>query len=205
MRLLTLFLATLAAVGAQKMHDHTMHHTADEFARVLDDPERDSWQKPHEVVMALGLKPGEVVADIGAGTGYFAKRFTRHGARVLAVDISEKLLEMAKRNDPKLETILAAEDDPRLPAGTVQTIFICDTLHHIEHRPAYYAKLAAGLAPGGRIVVIDFHKKRDLPVGPPESARLSREQVVGELKKAGFRVSQEWKMLPAQYFLEFRR
>lgn len=195
----------LGMLSAQKMHDHTMHHTADEFARVLDDPERDSWQKPHEVVMALALKPGEVVADVGAGTGYFAKRFARHGARVIAVDISQKLLDMAKKHEPKLELVLASENDPKLPAGAVQTIFICNTLHHIGNRAAYYPKLAAALAPGGRIVVVDFHKNRRLPVGPPEEARISREAMVAELKAAGFKLTQEWKSLPTQYFLEFKR
>lgn len=189
---------------AQKVNDHTMHHTPEEFARVLDDPGRDAWQKPHEVVMALALKPDEVVADIGAGTGYFSKRFARHAGKVYAVDIAQMLLDKAKQNEPKLDRILAATDDPKLPEGAIDTIFICNTLHHIERRPAYYAKLAKALKPGGRLVILEFHK-RATPVGPPLKERIAQVDCQKELKAAGFRQTQEWKMLPTQYFLEFKR
>ena len=188
---------------AQKVNDHTMHHTPEEFAKVLDDPGRDAWQKPHEVVMALALKPDEVVADIGAGTGYFSKRFARHAGKVYAVDIAQMLLDKAKQNEPKLEIVLAATDDPRLPDGTIDTIFICNTLHHIEQRPAYYAKLSKALKPGGRLVILEFHK-RETAVGPPVKERIAQADCVKELKAAGFKKTQEWKMLPTQYFLEFR-
>jgi ubiquinone/menaquinone biosynthesis C-methylase UbiE len=189
---------------AQKVNEHQMHHTPEEFARVLDDPARDEWQKPHEVVMALGLKPNEVIADIGAGTGYFSKRFARHAGKVYAVDIAQLLLEKAKQNEPKLELVLAAPDDPHLAAGSLDTIFICNTLHHIENRAAYYAKLAKALKPGGRLVIIDFHK-RQTPVGPPIKDRIAEKDCVRELATAGFKKTHEWTMLPTQYFIEFRR
>ena len=183
------------------------HHPPDsnEYARVLNDPSRDKWQKPHQVVMALGLKPTEVVADIGAGTGYFAARFARHAGTVYAVDIDAKLLEMAKKDGPvNLVTILAAADDPKLPAGAVDTIFFCDVLHHIENRAVYYEKLKSALKPDGRVVVVDFYKK-ELPVGPPPEMKIDVEAMVSEFKAAGFKVSQKWDMLPYQYFYEFRR
>ncbi|MBY0505028.1 MAG: methyltransferase domain-containing protein [Bryobacteraceae bacterium] len=189
---------------SQRVNDHTMHHTAEEFARVLDDPGRDAWQKPHEVIMALALKPDEVVADIGAGTGYFSKRFARHAGKVYAVDIAQMLLDKAKQNEPKLEIVLAAPDDPRLPPAGTDTIFICNTLHHIEQRPAYYAKLTQALKAGGRLVILEFHK-RQTPVGPPLKERIAQADLVKELTAAGFRKTNEWKMLPTQYFLEFRR
>ena len=202
MRLTFAGLLVLAAF-AQQMHDHKLHRTADEFARVLDDPQRDTWQKPHEVVMALGLKPTEVVADIGAGTGYFAKRFARHAGRVYAVDIAQKLLDIAKKNEPRLNLILAAEDDPKLPAGAIDTIFLCNTLHHIDHRAAYLPKLKRALKPGGRVIIIDFHK-RATPVGPPVEHRIAEADCVKEFAAAGFRQTREWKMLETQYFLEFQ-
>src|SRR5260221_6963528 len=95
------FVALLAA-------QHHMQHSAEEYAKVLDDPERDSWQEPEEVVRALGLKPGATVADLGAGTGYFTVRFARPvgpKGRVLAVDIDPKLLERVRQRsaDLKLE------------------------------------------------------------------------------------------------------
>jgi len=180
-------------------------HSAREYARALNDPARDGWQKPDEVIAALALKPGEVIADIGSGPGYFAKRFAKHAGKVYAVDIDEELLKMAKQGAPaNLETVLAAPDDPRLPEGSVDTIFFCNSLHHIQNRAAYYAKLAKALKPGGRIVDVDFQKK-PLPVGPPERMKLSESEVTEELKAAGFHRTRSFDFLPYQYFLVFER
>jgi ubiquinone/menaquinone biosynthesis C-methylase UbiE len=195
------FLAITAA--AQVEHQHHPPRYAAEYARVLENPERDKWQKPHEVVMALALKPTDVVADIGAGSGYFARRIAKHAAKVYAVDIDAKLLERTRTGSPpNVETVLATPDDPKLPPASVDVVFICDVLHHIENRPAYYAKLKAALKPGGRIVNIDFHD-RELPVGPPPSMKLSAEKVKQEFASAGFRLIRQHDFLPYQYFLEF--
>jgi ubiquinone/menaquinone biosynthesis C-methylase UbiE len=190
---------------SQTAHQHHPPRSAEEYARVLNDPKRDAWQLPHDVIMALELKRDEVVADIGAGTGYFARRFAQHAAKVYAVDIDEKILRMAAEGAPSnLETVLASTDDPRLPEGSMDTIFFCNVLHHIENRPAYYTKLARALKPGGRIVIVDFHKK-PLPVGPPEAMKLSQEEVVSEFVRAGFRDSRSLDFLPYQYMLIFRK
>lgn len=181
------------------------HHppSSDEYAKVLEDPSRDAWQKPHEVVMALALKSTDAIADIGAGTGYFARRFANHAGKIYAVDIDRELLAIAGKNAPaQLETVLAAPDDPRLPEHSVDIIFFCDVLHHIENRAAYYPKLAKALKPGGRIVVIEFYKK-DLPVGPPPSMKLSQEEVTSELRSAGFTLAKRLDILPYQYYLFF--
>src|SRR5690606_9314295 len=135
---------------------------------------------PHEVLMALGLKRNDVVADIGAGSGYFALRFARHvgAGRVLAVDVSQPMLdELTTRAKAaalsNVTPVLAKPDDPTLPDGAVNIIFTCNTWHHIEQRPAYLAKVKQALAPGGRFVIVDFHK--DAPVGPPASMKLTRD------------------------------
>lgn len=177
---------------------------AESWAQVFDDPKRDEWQRPQAVVDALELTPAMKVADIGAGTGYFSKRFARHAGKVYAVDIAQMLLDKAKKAEPKLQIVLAAPDDPKLPPASVDTIFICNTLHHIENRPAYYAKLTKALRPGGRLVIMEFHK-RQTPVGPPLKDRIAEADCVAELKAAGFKKTKEWTMLPTQYFLEFRR
>ena len=186
---------------------HQQHHppaNAQEYARVLEDPSRDAWQKPHEVVTALNLKPTDTIADIGTGTGYFARRFAQHAGKVLAVDIDPELLKIAAKNaPPNLQTVLATTSDPNLPPASVDVIFFCDVLHHISNRLRYYSKLKAALKPGGRIVDIDF-QKRQTPMGPPLPMRLSEQQVIGEMKGAGFRLSRKLDFLPYQYFLEFK-
>ena len=192
-------------LAGQTAHQHHPPQSSEEYARVLDDPQREVWQKPRDVVMALGLKSGDVVADIGAGTGYFARRFAHHAAKVYAVDLDQKLLEIAARGaPPNLVTVLATPDDPKLPDASVSLIFFCDVLHHIVNRPAYYRKLARALAPGGRIVNIDFYKK-PLPVGPPVSMKLSEEEVIAEFAAAGFVKTSSFDLLPYQYFLVFQK
>jgi arsenite methyltransferase len=195
----------LAALAYSQVPHQTHHPSTAEYAKVLDDPSRDEWQKPHDVVMALDLKPTDAIADIGAGTGYFARRFAHHAGKVYAVDIDEKLLAIAKKDAPaNLETVLAAPDDPRLPPASVDIVFFCDVLHHIENRAAYYPRLARALKPGGRIVVVDFHKK-ELPVGPPPSMKLSGDEVISEFRNAGFTLARRLDSLPYQYVLFFEK
>jgi ubiquinone/menaquinone biosynthesis C-methylase UbiE len=176
------------------------------YAKRLEDPGRDRWQKPELVIDTLRLRPDEVVADIGAGSGYFTRRIARHVSKVYAVDINAKLLDKARESSPgNVETILATESDPKLPDASVDTIFICDVLHHIGQRPAYYRKLASALKPRGRMVIIDFHK-RELPVGPGPEMKLDDGEVRKELEAAGFRLKSNHRgLLEYQYFLEFER
>jgi len=201
--LLSIFFGTLVFAQAP----HQQHHppaSAEEYAKMLEEPGRDEWQKPAEVLRALELKPGDVVADIGAGSGYFSRKFAAHVAKVYAVDIDERLLKIAAQNSPSnVVTIVSAPDDPKLPANSVDVVFFCDVLHHIDNRPAYYAKLRSALKPGGRIVNVDFYKKQ-LPIGPPVEMKLAESLVVGEFKKAGFRLVKTFDFLPYQYFQIFQ-
>lgn len=189
------------------VHRHADPHqtrTAEEWARFLENPARDEWQQPQAVIAAMQIRPVEAIADIGAGTGYFSRRLAVPARKVYAVDLDPKLLEMIRQSGPpNIETVLGTPDDPRLPTASVDTIFICNVLHHIRDRPAYYAKLRRALRPGGRIVIIDFYK-RPLPVGPPVAAKLHEDDVARELLAAGFLLSQKRAFLPHQYYLEFR-
>ncbi len=204
MRTLAAFLAAaMSPAFSQTMHQHHPPASAQEYARALEDPDRAAWQKPDEVVKALGLKKGDVVADLGAGTGYFSRRIAPHVAKVYAVDIDADLLAMAKHGaPPNLETVLGAPDDPRLQPHSVDLIFICDVLHHISNRETYLPKLVRALKPGGRVVNIDFYKK-PLPVGPPVEMKLTEEEVTREFSAAGLRRTGTRSFLPYQYFLEF--
>jgi ubiquinone/menaquinone biosynthesis C-methylase UbiE len=203
MKPLFLILAAALAAAPQTAHQHHPPGSAQEYARVLEDPGRDEWQKPHAVIEALALKPDEVIADVGAGSGYFARRFARHAGKVYAVDIDEGLLAIIRKDAPaNLLTILAAPDDPRLPDKSVDTIFFCDVLHHINNRAAYLPKLLRALKPGGRVVNIDFYKK-PLAIGPPVAMKLSEDQVIAEFTAAGLRLAKRLDLLPYQYFLIF--
>lgn len=205
MRLLSL-LAVVGASALAQVHDqpHARHMSAETYARVLDDPSREEWQKPHEVVQALALKPDEVVADIGAGTGYFARRFARHAGTVYAVDIDPKLLAIVSKSAvANLRTVLGTANDPQLASASVDTVFICNVLHHLDNRSAYIEKLKAALKPAGRVVVLEFHQGR-LPVGPPDEMKIPEAALVGEFRKAGLEVTRRHGFLPYQYFLEFR-
>jgi arsenite methyltransferase len=198
-------LVVLIALGAygQVAHQHHPPRSAEEYAKVLENPARDAWQKPHEVIQALKLRSDEIVADIGAGSGYFTRRIANHVRTVYAVDIDPKLLALLPKSE-RIETVLATPDDAKLAPASVDTIFLCNVLHHIEGRPAYFGKLLSALKPGGRVVNIDFHK-RDLPVGPPVAMKLSEDQVVKEFETAGFKLAGNETFLPYQYFLVFRK
>lgn len=190
---------------------HRLHTDPKAYIAALDDPARDAYQKPHEVVQALALKDGEQIADVGAGSGYFALRFARHvgtAGRVYAIDISEDMIKTVQQRAGQaglqnVQTVLARPDDPGLAAASVDRIFLCDTWHHIPDHPAYLAKLRKALRAGGQIVIIDFQKK-DTP-GAPMEMRIAREDVVKEFEQAGFRLAREETFLPYQYFLVFKQ
>jgi ubiquinone/menaquinone biosynthesis C-methylase UbiE len=192
--------------------EHNPPPTTNSYIQHLEEPGRAAWQKPDEVVRALGLKASERIADIGAGSGYFTVRFARQvgpGGKVYAVDIDREMLayieQRAKQEDlQNIKTILADPHDPELAPASVDLIFICATLHHITDRAKYYPLLAKALRPGGKIVNIDF-QKRPLPVGPSLEMKIAREDVLSEFGAAGFHVAQEFDFLPYQYFLLFER
>lgn len=181
---------------------------AEHWAKVFDDPARDAWQKPHEVIQALGLSPDSVVADIGSGTGYFSARlahFVPRG-RVYGVDTEpdmvKYLAERAKREGlGNLVSLAGAPDDPRLPVKA-DLILMVDVFHHIADRGKYLRNLKNSLKPGGRIAIIDFNEKSAM--GPPASERVSAERVTSEFNKAGFALLKRLTFLPDQYFLIFQ-
>jgi len=190
---------------------HKLHQDSKGYIAMLDDPKRDEYQKPHEVITALKLKEGEVIADIGAGSGYFTFRLAHQvgdTGRVYAVDVSPEMIVHLNRRirDLKLKnvvSILAAPDDPLLADASVDRFFICDTWHHIENHDRYLALLKKMLKPGGQVVMVDF-KKAETPMGPPMEMRIDRADLVKEMEKNGFRLDAEHTFLPYQYFLVFK-
>jgi ubiquinone/menaquinone biosynthesis C-methylase UbiE len=196
------------AARAQTVHDHKHSFSgAHDWLKVLEDPKRDAWQKPHEVIQALALKPDAVIADIGAGTGYFATRLSHRvpKGRVYAVDSEPDMVKhladrAAKGGLKNLQAVLASADDPKLP-GKVDLVLLVNVFHHIEGRDRWFRRLQESLNSGGRVAIIDFNLES--PEGPPKAARVPEKQVRAELEKAGYRLAREHRFLPNQFFLEF--
>lgn len=206
----SLSIGTAAFQAPQDAHDmHRLHDDPEAYIQALEDPARDGYQKPHEVMKALGVMTGEVIADIGSGSGYFTLRLARHvgdTGHVYGIDVSPDMVRHLNeriRDGGLLNTttILARPDDPLLPQP-VDRFLIVDVWHHIEDQAGYLAKIKARLEPGGQVVMIDFHK-RDLPVGPPAAMKIAREDLVAQMEAHGFRLVREHTFLPYQYFLVF--
>jgi cyclopropane fatty-acyl-phospholipid synthase-like methyltransferase len=189
---------------------HRLHQDSKAYIAMLEDPARDAYQKPHEVITALDLKAGEVIADIGSGAGYFTLRLAADvgdGGRVYGVDIDPEMVRHLSRRvrDAALRNVhvlLADSDDPLLPEP-VDRFLIVDTWHHIGDQAKYLALMRKLLKPGGQIVMIDFQKK-DLPLGPPVAMKVAREDLIQQMEANGFRLVKEHTFLPYQYFLVFQ-
>lgn len=181
---------------------------AEKWAKAFDDPARDAWQKPDEVLNALHLQQTDRVADLGAGTGYFSVRISRlvSEGKVFSVDIETEMLrhlrERAHHEDLSvLVPVLASAESANLPEP-VDLVLIVDTYHHIDNRIAYFSKLKASLRPNGRLAIVDF--KAESPEGPPPEHRIPPEKVTSELEAAGYTLVATHLFLPRQYFLVFQ-
>ena len=201
-------------LGVQALADEHQHsHSSmslDQYIARLEDPKRDEWQKPDEVLNALNLQEGQLVAEIGSGSGYFtvrlAQALTPLKGRVMALDVDEGMVaylrqRLAKEQLKNVTVVQVPAHDPLLIDQSADVVFICDTYHHIEDREIYMRKVRKGLKPDGRLVIVDFYKKEGIPVGPPMSMRLSEETVQEELATAGLKVTEKLTTLPYQYIL----
>lgn len=205
-------LVLLVAFGCAG-RDHAGHHEhafkdAERWARAFDDPARDAWQKPDDVIRTLALASDALVADVGSGTGYFAVRLARAvpQGHVYGVDVEPDMVRyLAERGRREgltnLTAVQAAPDDARLPRP-VDLVLVVNTYHHIADRPSYFAGLRRSLRPAGRVAIVDF--RPDAPVAaPPPRARIPVAVVKDEMGRAGYGLVAEHTFLPYQYFLIF--
>jgi len=205
-------IAVLAlAVSSASAQDPSRHHGSTDltgYIAVMESPSRAEWQKPEEVLAALGLQRGQIACDIGAGPGYFTLRLANvvgPSGRVYAVDVEPGMLaalleRLEKTTARNVTPVLSLPDDPLLPDGLCDLVLIVDTYHHFPDGEAYLRRLARTLAPRGRIANVDF-QKRPTPVGPPLDHRVSREDFVATAARAGLDVVAELAFLPHQYFV----
>ena len=171
---------------------------------------RDDWQKPDEVVAALGIQPGDQVADLGAGSGYFTASLARAvgpSGRVYAVDVDEEMNEylrerLAKEGVDNVEIVLGEYSDPKLPDGQIDLLFTSNTYHHIEERADYFRRVRTDLAPGGRVAVIEYDGSEGLFV-KWMGHYTGKQVILDEMGEAGYGVAEDLAILDRQSFVIF--
>ena len=177
-------------------HSHGNPDDLDAYVARLEEPARDEWQKPDEVLRCLELDREMVVGEIGAGSGYFTLRLARVAAIVYASDSDPRLLEVLRRRlsasgARNVIPALAFADDAAFPSRSCDRVVTVNAFHHFPDPATYLRRVSGAMRPGGRIAVIDFHEK------------VSRDQVMQAAKAAGLRVAAEHEFLPQQHFSIF--
>lgn len=160
-----------------------------------ENKDRGIWQKPNMVISLLGDLENKTVADIGAGTGYFTFRIVPKAKKVIGIDIDRRFITfldsmkvyLPETYQSRFETRLALPNDPLLKPGEADAVVIVNTYGYIEQRVQYLRTLYKGIAPGGRVLIIDF-KKNNLPVGPADEYKVALNQVEKELLASGFTI-----------------
>ena len=201
-----------APVLGEERSSGSGHEFADPatYAQRLDDPERDEWQRPTEVVELLECRPGMTAVDLGAGTGYFVGYLSEavgKEGRVLALDPEQSMIDAMnlriERDDLRnVQPSLVAFDDPGLEPASVDRVLIVNTWHHISDRLSYARKLRAAMRPRSLLLIVDF--TMESPLGPPPHKRLTYDTVMRELEAAGLSAELVKESLPHQYVVASR-
>lgn len=175
-----------------------------------ENTDRVIWQKPDLIIDWLGDLSGKTIADIGAGTGFFALRLVPQAKKVIAIDIDQrfvdyldsiKVLELPENLQSRLEARLASPANPNLKPNEADIVLIVNTFMYIGNRIEYLRTLQKGMTKGGRLIIVDFKKKRT-PIGPPSEMRLPIHEVEEALYTAGFQnISTNDTALDYQYFV----
>jgi ubiquinone/menaquinone biosynthesis C-methylase UbiE len=177
---------------------------------LLDAPDRDLWQRPDQIMDAMGIADASVVADIGAGSGWFTIRLARRvgpQGLVYAEDVQKEMINAISRRVSRegfnnVKAVLGSNNDPRLPAASLDAALMVDAYHEVEDRVSMLSNLAKALKPQGRLGIVDFRLDGTGP-GPDPEERVSPDVVVNDAKKAGLRLIRQEPFLQYQYFLIF--
>ncbi len=179
---------------------------------LLEAPDRDEWQRPHQILDALGVADASVVADVGAGSGWFTVRLARRvgpNGTVYAQDVQPEMLAAITRRVQReglanVRPVLGRDSDPRLPAGALDAVLMVDVVHEIDDRVTLFRNVSAALKPQGRVGVVDFRAGSSGP-GPKPEERVASDIIEAEAAKAGLVLMRRDLSLPFQYFLIFSR
>jgi ubiquinone/menaquinone biosynthesis C-methylase UbiE len=207
-------LAVLAVAGVRGTGTYkgrtiapTMDYTG---APWLTRESRDNEERPDLLIEALDLRPGMVVADVGAGNGFHALRMAERigpQGRVLAVEIQQEMIDELETRAREagvenVETILGAVDDPRLPDGGVDLVLMVDVYHELSHPEEVLAAVRRSLKPGGRMVLVEFRAEDpEVPIKPEH--KMSKRQIMKEIPPNGFNLVEEYDELPWQHVMFF--
>ena len=183
-----------------------------EGAAWLERPEREREEEPSKAITALGIKPGQVVADVGAGSGYYTVRLAQQvgmSGKVFAVDIQPEMLTLlrqrvARERLTQVEVSQAIETDPRLPQNQLDLILMVDVYHELARPQEMLRQLRIALKPDGRLVLIEFRKESAwVPIR--EEHKMSVTEARMELEAEGYRFDRVIDVLPWQHILVFGR
>jgi SAM-dependent methyltransferase len=194
-------------------HQHRGHRfdEPEKYAKRWNDPARNAWQKPKEVIELMGVEPGMTVADIGTGTGYFIPFLSEAvgpKGKVWGLDIEAEMVKYVTElaAEEGLENVEAKQVKPDGPGiSGVDRFLTVNTWHHIGNRKAYAAKLAEALNPGGAVIIVDYRKDAEMKHGPPMRMRLAPSEVVEELEAGGLQAEIAEETLPRQYIVIGRK
>lgn len=210
--LLALLMLAGATVAGQQRQQHGKLFPPENLGQ-LEGPDRDVWQRPEQIMDALNIAEGSVVADLGAASGWFTIRLARRvgpNGRVYAEDIQPQMIEAIKRRLPlenpnnNVVVRLGTAADPGLPVGTLDAVLISDAYHEMEQPVALLRNAARALKPDGRIGIVEFSKAGGGP-GPPMDERVDPERVIREASEAGLRLIAQPDILRYQYLLVFAK
>jgi len=179
----------------------------------LERPGRDEEQRPDEIIRTMGLRNGDVVADLGAGTGYFTRRLAKAvspSGRVYAVDIQPEMLSLLKNNVEKagirnVVTVLGETDDPKLPKKSLDWVLLVDVYHELQQPKATLAKIREALKPTGKVALVEYRLEGLTALHIREEHRMSTSQVLAEWTPAGYRLVTLHEFLPVQHFFVFEK
>ena len=177
-------------------------------AKMFNKKASDSKNKPDQILEAIALKPGQNIADIGAGGGYFSLRFAEMVGRkgkVYAIDINPDFLEFIKNSakEKKLNNVitnLATEDGLDLPEKSLDFIFMRNISHHISNRVEYFGSLKKFLKPDGKIIIIEYKPTRSFSFRGLFGHHVAKEIIIREMEEAGYLFEKEFDFLPEQHF-----
>jgi predicted methyltransferase len=180
---------------------------------MLEGPDREAWQRPDQVMDALGIGDGSVVADLGAGGGWFTIRLARRvgpNGIVYAEDIQPQMIEAIQRRVSReglqnVSTVLGSADNPTLPEDRLDAALMVDSYHEVEDTHALLMNIRRALKPGGRLGIIGFRNDGGGGPGPARDVRVPPTQVIAAAEAAGLRFAGQDTSLPYQYLLIFAR